>query len=126
MIEDNSVMAIVSFIMISLGFVNGFVVGSVFTMERETKLKNKLQEAIKLKFEADKEIDILKSNYTDLSEKYDYQSDLLEKIKKISVRTPVKLNPPNSPLVRSSIYIEDSSEDEDVALSSPFDLENKE
>lgn len=126
MVNDNSVIAIVSIVMISLGFVNGYVFGSLMNVENELKLKIKLQEAIELKFKADKEIDVLKGNYTDLSEKYHEQSEVLDKIKKLSIRVPIKLNPPSSPLVRSSIYVEESSDDEYVAVKSPFDLESKE
>lgn len=120
---DNGVMAIISTIMIGLGFINGYAFGALFySTDRIHKLEEKLQEAIDDKFKADKEYDELKESYIDLLNSYNEHLGVVNKLQNIQIHNPLKTvypKVPNTPLIRSTNYIESDSDDETLSSVLP-------
>jgi ABC-type lipoprotein release transport system permease subunit len=112
---DNNMTAIVSTLMIILGFVNGMVVMSILDALHYEKLKSILNKAIDRKFESDQLIDDLQKQIADEKQEKD---SLLEQLRGI-VQTYQRIVPPQGPLERSNIVYDDSDDDEDEEFSNP-------
>lgn len=101
--------AIVSAIMITLGFVNGMMIMSLIDTAYSAKLKNLLNKAIDRKFEADQMIDELQKQLADEKQEKD---KLVEQLRGI-VKTHERIVPPEGPLERSKCVYEDSDSDDE-------------
>lgn len=127
--NDNSVIAIISLIMVGIGFSNGFVSGVVYSLDKMRILREKLQEAIDTRFELDNEIDRLEERNEELLDKCCEYEEILTNIRNYTLcQTPTRLNirKPNSPLVRSSCIYDDSSDSEyECPNITPCNLESK-
>lgn len=94
---ENSMTAIISLTMITLGFVNGFVYGMIYEIPDKVKLQKKLQEAIDLKLESDKKVDELNDRIREL----EYKTSQIRKI---------LMPPPSEELERQTQYIDSDDE----------------
>ena len=106
---DNNMTAIVSTIMIMLGFVNGMVVMSILDSSHYGKLRSLLDKAIDRKFESDQLIDELQKK---LDEEKQEKDKLVEQLRGI-VKTYERIVPPEGPLERSKCYYDTDSDDEE-------------
>ena len=105
---DNNMTAIVSAIMITLGFVNGMLVATMIEKSYSVKIKHLLNKAIDRKFEADQMIDELQKQ---LDEEKQEKDKLVEQLRAL-VRNYERILPPEGPLERSKYYCDSDSEDE--------------
>ncbi len=115
---DNSIISVISTIMICLGFMNGYIVAYGLSLEKILKLNKKLQEAIDQKFELDKEVDELNEKYNKLLEKYSYYSTLICNISNNLKQTDLydDLPPlPVSPLVRCNSPCYENEDDDELS-----------
>lgn len=102
--------AIVSAIMITLGFVNGMMVMSIVDAAHSAKLKYVLSKAIDQKFESDQLIDELQKQ---LAEEKQEKDKLVEQLRGL-VKTYERMVPPQGPLERSNcVCVSDSDTDDD-------------
>jgi hypothetical protein len=115
---DNNMAAVVSAMMIALGFVNGMLVCSFINSFRTAHLNSMLDKAIDLKFDADKRIDDLEH---ELSQEKKEKKRLLSALRTV-VSEYSDLPPPEGPAVRSNHYCESDSEDGDFECPTSPDL----
>lgn len=129
---DNTMAAIVSAIMMAIGFVNGFVISDLFEMSHTNKIQNALNRAAELMLEKDQQIDELKE---ELEKEKDLNIELVKKLadekQKVtdildSVKTVVtdydscvpRIDAPKGPLKRSRRWLECDS-DSDIEFVPP-------
>lgn len=115
--------ALVSTLMIAIGFMNGMIVSSVLNSFHNAHLKSMLDKAIDLKFEADKRIDELEEEIR--LEKAD-KNKLIDTLR--NAVSQYQELPPPGPAERSDNYCESCSEDEefDCPISPDLNPNNKE
>lgn len=107
---DNNMTAIVSAIMIALGFMNGMMVMSFIDATHSAKLKYILSKAIDQKFESDQLIDELQKQLADEKQEKD---KLVEQLRGL-VKTYERMAPPQGPLERSKcVCVSDSDSDDE-------------
>lgn len=126
--NDNSVIAIISLIMVGIGFANGFVTGVVYSIDKIKILKEKLQNDIQERFELDNEIDRLEEKIEQLEQEcMNYEQSLIDIRNYTLYHTPkLKIRKPCSPLMRSTCVCDDSSEsDYECPNITPCNLESK-
>jgi hypothetical protein len=117
---NNNILAIISVIMISLGFVNGYTLGSIFSSADQINALHKELESEKeekIKIEAELE---------ELKEDYKYLLDQFESVASIFKRGPLylrprlqKLNAPSTPLTRSLNYTSDEETSNGASINTP-------
>ena len=105
---DNNMTAIVSAIMITIGFVNGMLVATMIEKSYSEKTKHLLNKAIDRKFECDQMIDELNNQ---LAEEKQQKDRLVEQLRAL-VRNYERILPPEGPLERGTCYCDSESEDE--------------
>lgn len=132
---DNNMTAIVSVMMITLGFVNGLIITSVYNSVYVDKLHNALNQATDTMFEKDQQIDKLKEDLEnekdlniDLIKKLSYEkqrcADILESVKTVVSDYDSclpRIDAPRGPLKRSRrcLEIDTESDSEFVPPTSP-------
>jgi hypothetical protein len=121
---DNNMIAIVSTIMVALGFMNGMIAGSMIETTRTMKLKQLLSKAIDRQFESDLMIDELKKQLAEEKQEKDELVDQLQDLVQIYQR----IIPPTGPLQRSTHTYDSESDDEEFSnpASPDVPLHNKE
>jgi len=112
---DNNTIAVLSIIMISLGFIQGCSITKILNEDRVKKIDNMLSIAIEKKFEADKKIDELEKQ---LEEEQHAKQELVNQLSCL-VNRHSYLPPPERPLKRSRYCSEDSCDQTFVPPSSP-------
>lgn len=105
---DNSMAAILSTIMIGLGFLNGMMVTTLLDKFQIEKTSTRLQKLLDSKFELEQELDEVKE---DLARERHEKEQILAKLNSI-VRQFTPLPPPEGPLERSQACSDVSSDDE--------------
>jgi hypothetical protein len=106
---DNNMSAIISAIMLTLGFVNGIVVMTIVDTYYSDKLKTRLEQVLDAKFETEKKVDRLR---VELAEARLEKANLLVKLNSI-VTEYAGLPPPEGPIERSRACSDSDSEDEE-------------
>jgi uncharacterized membrane-anchored protein YhcB (DUF1043 family) len=106
---DNNMSAIISVIMLTIGFVNGVVVMTIIDAAYSEKLKNRIEQVLDAKFETEKQLDRMR---VEVAEERLAKANLLAKLNSI-VSEYAGLPPPEGPLERSRAYSDSDSEDED-------------
>lgn len=114
---DNNMTAIVSVIMIALGFANGVIITSMIDKAYSARLEKLLYKAIDQKFQADLEIDELKQALEDEKKS---KAELVSQVRMVIRSHEPSLPPPKS-LERSTCVCDSDSdcEDEFVCPTSP-------
>ena len=112
---DNNMAAIVSTIMILLGFVQGSILTKLIQQDERRKVEEKLEEAIELKFQADLRIDELEE---ELEREKQSKNELLNSLN-LLVTKHTYLPPPDRPLKRSRVASEYSDDEDFECPTSP-------
>jgi hypothetical protein len=112
---ENNTLAILSFIMITIGFVEGCTITKFFQDQRVKEVENKLQKAIEDKFTADLRIDELEQK---LEKEKQTKQDLVNQLSCL-VNKHSYLPPPDRPLKRSRYCSEGSCDETFVCPTSP-------
>lgn len=106
---DNNMTAIVSIIMIGLGFVNGMVVATLIDKYELEKLYRRAQKVLDDKFELEQQVRELSD---ELESERMKNEEILKKLGAIT-RQYQYIPPPQGPLTRSEAVSEADSEDEE-------------
>jgi len=123
---DNTMTAIISAIMIGIGFVNGFVMSDLLDTSYINKLREALNRAADAMLEKDQQIDELKEQLEKekdlnielikaLSDEKQKNVDILESVQNVVTEYDSclpRLDPPRGPLKRSRRCFESDSESE--------------
>lgn len=107
--------AVVSALMIALGFVNGFIVASLFKVQEVEKLRGLLDQAVDLQLEADQRIDELE---TELELEKFQKDELVEQMRRVLI-PHTRLPAPVGPIERSRACSDSDSECEFKCPCSP-------
>jgi hypothetical protein len=105
---DNNMSAIVSVIMIGIGFLNGMIVATLLDKYEIGKTEKRLEKVLDEKFELEQQIDELKE---EIESERQQKDELVSKLNML-VRQHIRLPPPEGPLERSRVCSFDS-EDQD-------------
>jgi len=120
---DNNMTAIVSLVMIGLGFANGMIVTNMLQTARIYKLQQVLDNAIESAFQKDQLIDTLNEELTIEKQRADQLLATLQCVMSTYERVPP---PPGGPLKRSRACMEhdesDSESDEDFKCPTSPDV----
>ncbi len=112
---DNNMTAIVSAIMITLGFMNGMIVATMVQKSHSAKLRYLLEKAIDRKFESDQMIDEL---HKKLDEEKQEKDKLVEQLRGL-IRSYERILPPEGPLERSKCMCESDCESDEEEFPNP-------
>lgn len=119
---DNNMTAIVSVIMISLGFLNGMIVSALLDKYEIEKLNKRLLKMLDSKLEAEDQVEELQRA---LENERLAKSQLISKLNALT-RNYSYLPPPSGPLERSVACSESDSDTNEFNLASPeIDANNK-
>ncbi len=105
--------AILSIIMIGVGFVNGLGWGNLFRLQQIAQLQERLSAEKSLNDDYLELIEDLKNQNERLKEKIADSEEKLQAIKLV-VNIPTCLPPPNTPLLRSEPVLRSSSNNSDL------------
>ena len=106
--------AIISTMMIALGFINGLIIANLLWSEKIKKMNRLLDEAIDLQLESDQKIDELKDELKKEQAEHDVFVSQLQRLITPHVRLPA----PQGPLERCC-ECTDSEDEEFVCPTSP-------
>lgn len=106
---DNNMTAIVSIIMIGLGFMNGMIVTTLLDRVQVEKTNGRLQKILDDKFELEQDLDELRD---ELAQERREKQHILAKLNSI-VRQYTELPPPEGPIQRSQACSEATSDDDE-------------
>ncbi len=112
---DNNMTAVVSAVMIALGFVQGFMIAQLFAAQEIGKMRRLLNEAVDLQLESDQRIDELE---TELELEKLQKDQLVEQMRRVII-PHTRLPPPEGPLERSQACSDSDSECEFKCPCSP-------
>jgi biopolymer transport protein ExbB/TolQ len=116
---DNNMTAIVSLIMLGLGFVNGMIVTTLLDKLEVAKASARVQKVLDDKFDLEQEVDELRE---ELELERRVKNHILEKLNSI-VRQHQELPPPQGPIQRSCLNPESDSDSEEDDFNCPVSPE---
>lgn len=99
--------AIISTVMLALGFVNGIIVMTIIDANNSIKLKTRLEDVLDDKFETEKKLDTLRA---ELTQERLAKTNLLARLSSI-VSEYGNLPPPEGPIERSRVCSDSDDED---------------
>jgi len=101
--------AIISSIMIGLGFINGMLIASLIDWYNLGRTTSMLEKVLDKKFELEKERDELEE---EIEKEREEKEELLCRLNSL-LRQYTRLPPPSGPLERSRVCTEDSDSDDE-------------
>lgn len=101
--------AIVSVLMLGLGFLNGMIVTTILDKHELEKVYQRVKRILNDKFELEHQVDELKE---ELAKERSEKDQLISKLKSL-IGQYTHLTAPEGPLERSNQYSDSESEDED-------------
>ena len=115
--------AVISLVMMGLGFMNGMVITTLIERNESARLNALLEKTLEQKFNLEKELDSLKE---ELEYERDEKDELVSKLGSL-VRQYSNLPPPCEKLERCELYYDSDSDDEEFECpTSPTEkLDNK-
>lgn len=106
---DNNMTAIISLIMIGLGFLNGMIVATLLDKYEIEKINRRLMKVLDAKFETEQQLDDVRE---ELEKERHEKDQILTRMISI-IRQNMRLPPPEGPLTRSQAISDTDSDDDD-------------
>lgn len=117
---DNNMTAIVSVLMLGIGFLNGMIVTTLLDRNDVEKVYSRVKQVLSDKFELEQEVDSLRE---ELAKERLEKEQLVSKLSAL-VNQHTRLPPPSGPLERSRACSDTSSDNESSIPTSPDGVQN--